>query len=149
MMSTCFYMCHMRCIKSNWDFIMITQVKSSRWEPSFCGRNSPSQLNLTISSHRVTWFVQKCMLRFVFDSEYKVHLGLKIQIYPKQIWSVSYRYRNIISTHTNGYVLLGLCMKPCATSSHCFTTLWIGKIHNASIGKALWGEVILEAMTSH
>ena len=37
-------MCHMRCIKSNWDFIMITQVKSSRWEISFYGRNSPSQL---------------------------------------------------------------------------------------------------------
>ena len=44
MMTTSFDMCHMRCIKSNWDFIMITQVKSSRWEISFYGRNSPSQL---------------------------------------------------------------------------------------------------------
>ena len=71
---------------------------------------SCTTINLTISSHRVTWFVHKYMLRFVFDSEYKVHLGLKIQIHRNQIWSANYRYRNIISTHTNGYVMLGLCI---------------------------------------
>ena len=145
MMSTCFYMFHMRCIKFNGILLW-----SHRWNhrdgrhPSVEETHlvSCTTINLTISSHRVTWFVHKYMLRFVFDSEYKVHLGLKIQIYPNQIWSARYRYRNIISTYTNGYVMLGLCMKPCATSSHCFTTLWIWKIHNASIGNALWGEVI-------
>jgi len=126
-------------------------VKSSRWETSFCWRNfvNCTTINLTIWSHRVTWFVHKCMLRFVFWFKIQSPLGLIIWIYLNQISSVNYRYRNIISTHTNGYVMLGLCMKPCATSSHCFTTLWIWKIHNTFIGNALWGEVISEVTTSH
>jgi len=103
---------------------------------------SCTTINLTISSHRVTWFVHKCMLRFVFWFKIQSPLGLIIRIYPNQISSANYRYRNIISTHTNGYVMLGLCMKPCATISHYFSTLWIWNIHNAFIGKAVWGEVI-------
>ena len=126
---------------------------SRRWNypdgryPSMEGTHlvSCTTINLTISSHRVTWFVHKYMLRFVFWFKKQSPLGLLIWIYSNQIWYANYRYRNIISTHTNVYVMLGLCVKPCATSSHYFTTL----IHNAFIGNALWGEVISEVMTSH
>ena len=69
-------MCHMRCIKSNWDFTMITQVKSSRWEISSCGRNSPSQLpHSTWLSQVIEWldlYTNICY-DLCFDLEYKVH----------------------------------------------------------------------------
>ena len=65
------------------------------------------------------------MLRFMFWFRIQSVLGPVIQIYPNQIWSTNYWYRNITSTHTNGYVMLGLCVKPFATSFHVFTTLWI------------------------
>ena len=103
---------------------MSTQVESSRWETSFCGRNSPSQLYHNQLDYFKSWRDLR-MLRFMFWFRIQSALGPVIQIYPNQIWSASYWYRNIISTHTNRYVMLGLCVKPCATSSHYFTTLWI------------------------
>jgi hypothetical protein len=71
-----------------WDLIMVTQVKSSRWEISFCGRNSPSQLyhnQLDYLKSWVTWFVHKCMLRFMFWFRIQSPLGLMIPIYPKLV----------------------------------------------------------------
>ena len=127
MMTTCFDMCHRRCIKSNGILLW-----SLRWNhqygrhPSVEGTHlvSCTTSNLTISSHE--WLdLYTMMLRLMFRFRIQSPLGLTIQIYPNQVWSASYWYRNIISTHTNRYVMLGLCMKPCATSSHYFTTLWI------------------------
>jgi len=120
-------MCHRRCIKSNGILLWLL-----RWNhqygrhPSVKGTHlvSYTTSNLTISSHE--WLdLYTMMLRFMFRFRIQSPLGLTIQIYPNQIWSANYWYRNIISTHTNGYVMLGLCVKPCATSSHYFTTLWI------------------------
>jgi len=103
---------------------MSTQVESSIWEISFCGRNSPSQLYHNQLDYFKSWRDLR-MLRFMFWFRIQSALGPVIQIYPNQIWSASYWYRNIISTHTNRYVMLGLCVKPFATSFHVFTTLWI------------------------
>ena len=127
MMTTCFDMCHRRCIKSNGILLW-----SLRWNhqygrhPSMEGTHlaSCTTSNLTISSHE--WLdLYTMILRLMFRFRIQSPLGLTIQIYPNQVWSASYWYRNIISTHTNRYVMLGLCVKPCATSSHYFTTLWI------------------------
>ena len=127
MMTTSFDMCHRRCIKSNGILLW-----SLRWNhqygrhPSVEGTHlvSCTTSNLTISSHE--WLdLYRMMLRFMFRFRIQSPLGLTIQIYPNQVWSANYWYRNIISTHTNGYVMLGLCVKPCVTSSHYFTTLWI------------------------
>ena len=139
-MSTYFYMCHMRCIKSNWDFIMITQVKSSRWEPSFCGRNSPSQLYhnqldyLKSQSDLICTqiYVAICVL---------IRNTKSIGTYNLNLFKSNLICQLSIQEH-NFHIYQWVCYARSLCETMCyklslFHHLMDLKIHNASIGNAL------------
>ena len=58
-------------------------------------------------------------LRFVFDSECEVHWDLYVRIYQIHLIRQLLNLENFIFTHTMGYAMLGLYVKPYATSSYC------------------------------
>jgi hypothetical protein len=64
---------------------LVTQVKSSRWETSFCERDPPSQLYYKQLDYFESWsdlICTQCMLRLMFWFKIQSSLGLIIQIYP-------------------------------------------------------------------
>ena len=86
-------------------------------------------------------YTQSCLIihnvccDLYLDSECEVHWDLYVWIYQIHLICQLLNVENFIFTHTMGYAMLGLCVKPYATSSHCSPPcFW---------KETLWGKILL------